>query len=759
MAAERYLTQDTAAYDQNIDHPAGPATLARVTRWLHWARRVGFGRRLTFALSVAAAIAGVVTGLVLTGPAGFEVGPGGVLALLVVDMVLLLALGGSVTWVLVRLWAARRAGAAGARIHVRLVTLFAVLAVVPAITVVSLAAIFFNFEVRTWFNERVRTAVTESVLVAEAYLNEHKRAINGDVLAMANDLSRDWTRIVSNRRYGAQAINSQAALRVLSEAIIFDTSGNTVARTRLAFALELDRPPFWAIEQAREGQVVIQTNQNEDRVRALVRLDTVPEAFLYVGRSVDPKVLGHMQRTQRAADQYKLLESRRAGIQWTLASIFVLVALLLLFTAVGTGLLFANRLAGPISSLIEAAGRVRAGDLTVRIPTADSSDELGTLTRAFNRMTEQLEEQREELTEANRQLDERRQFTEAVLGGVSAGVIGLDRNGVVNLPNKSALALLGTTHGALVGRPLRDAVPEMKSLIAKARRNVRRSAEAQISLTRGGSVRTLLASAVAEKDENGQIVGFVVTFDDVTELLSAQRKAAWADVARRIAHEMKNPLTPIQLSAERLKRKYLSEITSDPETFAQCTDTIVRQVSDIGRMVDEFSSFARMPRAVMQDEDLGTICRQALLLHRSAHPEVSFTLKLHEEAIRWRCDRRLISQALTNLIKNGIEAIEGRDQDTKQPPGRIEVCVDAAEPEPRIDVADNGKGLPAKERDRLTEPYVTTRAKGTGLGLAIVHKIMEDHGGTVVLSERAGGGAVVSLVFGHQPPQQQSLTN
>ncbi len=749
------MTQDSLVSGQIP--PTSPKALGRgLTRSLSWMRQVSFGRRLTFTLMAAAAIAGIATGVVLTGPAGLEVGPGGILALLVLDVALLLGLGGAVSWILVRLWAARRAGAAGARIHVRLVTLFAVLAVVPAITVVTLAAVFFNVEVRTWFNERVRTAVNESVLVAEAYLDEHKRVISGDALAMANDLTRDWTRIVTNPRFGAQAINSQAALRALSEAIVFDAAGNTIARTSLAFALELDRPPFWAVEQASDGEMVILTSETDDRVRALVRLETVPEAFLYVGRFVDPAVLGHMQRTQLAAEQYERLESRRAGIQWTLASIFLLVALLLLLAAVGAGVMFANRLARPISNLVDAAGLVRAGDLSVRIPTTDRGDELGTLTRAFNRMTEQLQEQREELIEANRQLDERRQFTEAVLGGVSAGVIGLDKSGVVNLPNKSALTLLGANRSDLVGRPLKQAIPEMRGLLARARRNQRRSAEAQISLQRDGRVRTLLASVIAEHDEDGQVGGFVVTFDDVTELLSAQRKAAWADVARRIAHEMKNPLTPIQLSAERLKRKYLKEIESDPETFTQCTDTIVRQVGDIGRMVDEFSSFARMPRPVMQDEDLGTICREALLLQRNARTDVHFDLQLPEETIRWKCDRRLISQALTNLLKNGVEAIDGRAPNADHPAGHIEMRVIDNGPAPRIEVADNGKGLPAVEKDRLTEPYVTTRAKGTGLGLAIVHKIMEDHGGTVDLSERDGGGAVVALVFRRQSSQPSS---
>ncbi|MEK9708163.1 MAG: ATP-binding protein [Alphaproteobacteria bacterium] len=369
------------------------------------------------------------------------------------------------------------------------------------------------------------------------------------------------------------------------------------------------------------------------------------------------------------------------------------------------------------------------------------------LTRAFNRMTRQLDEQRGELTEANRQLEDRRRFTEAVLAGVSAGVIGLDRAGRVSLPNRPATALLGIGLEELMGRPLGQAVPEFAETVARVIAEPDRLVENEIIVGTEGEVRTLHVRIAAERDVHQDVIGFVVTFDDVTELQSAQRKAAWADVARRIAHEIKNPLTPIQLSAERLKRKYLAEVKSDPETFAQCTDTIVRQVSDIGRMVDEFSSFARMPNAVLEQVDLARICREALFLQQQAYRKIRFESYLPEVGVNAECDGGLLNQALTNLVQNAVDAIQGRE-DRKEEPGWISLTLSESGNNVSITVEDNGRGLPVKERDRLTEPYVTTRTKGTGLGLAIVSRIVEQHGGTIRLADRSEGpGANVSITL------------
>ncbi|MBV9522910.1 MAG: PAS domain-containing sensor histidine kinase, partial [Alphaproteobacteria bacterium] len=521
-----------------------------------------------------------------------------------------------------------------------------------------------------------------------------------------------------------------------------------LARSGFTFSLEFGLVPEWAMRQASGGDVAVLTGDNEDRVRALVRLDQFPGAFLYVGRFIEPQVLYHMEQTQRAVAQYERLEVERSGFQITFAIVFLVIALLFLFAAVWVGLTFATQLAKPISGLIETAERVRSGDLAARVPEGESDEEFASLSRAFNRMTSQLQSQQGELIEANRQLDQRRRFTETVLAGVSAGVIGLDQHGRLNLPNRSAALLLRTDLDHRIGEDLTTIVPEMSELLAEAGRRPDRLAQSQIQIMRRGRNHVLLVRIVAEQEE-GEIKGYIVTFDEVTELLSAQRKAAWADVARRIAHEIKNPLTPIQLSAERLRRKYLREIRSDPETFSICTDTIIRHVEDIGRMVDEFSSFARMPTPVIKHENALEICRQAIFLQRNAHTEISYEIAAPEIAPPLACDARLIGQALTNLLKNAAESIEGREGAASAlPRGRITVRVEvSAEGQTVIAIEDNGKGLPQQERERLTEPYVTTRAKGTGLGLAIVKKIMEEHGGALTLEDREGAGAVVKLTF------------
>jgi two-component system nitrogen regulation sensor histidine kinase NtrY len=403
--------------------------------------------------------------------------------------------------------------------------------------------------------------------------------------------------------------------------------------------------------------------------------------------------------------------------------------------------------------LVSAAEEVRKGDLSIRVDPSTSVEEIGTLSRAFNRMTNQLQSQREGLVLANRDLDERRRFTETVLSGVSAGVIGLDGEALINLPNRSASVLLDANLEEAVGMPLADVVPEMANLLVDAVGRPDRQHQSEIRLMREGRPRTLIVRIVAEKLD-GDVVGYVVTFDDVTALVSAQRTAAWADVARRIAHEIKNPLTPIQLASERLKRKYLREIKTDPETFAACTETIVRQVEDIGRMVDEFSSFARMPRPDLKTENLSTLVQQAVFLERNRIAGIDFEVVLPTEAVRLRCDNRQISQALTNILKNAAEAIVGREAEAEEtlPPGKVKVVVrrETADGEANrivVTVEDNGKGLPDEDRDRLTEPYVTTRTKGTGLGLAIVKKIMEDHNADLVLEDGDSGGARVTLIF------------
>ena len=716
---------------------------------LTWAGRIGLGRKLAVALAVLALASGIGTYAALTGLPPFKDSPGSVLFFLNLNLVLLLALGAVIAKRLVQVWAERRRGHAGSRLHVRLVVLFSVIAVTPTIIVAVFSYLFFAFGVQSWFSDRVRTALSESRAVAEAYLHEHQQVIRADVLMMASDLSHDAPSLIADPQRLNQVVGAQAALRSLSEAVVFDSRGQVLARSGFGYTLLLDPVPDWAIKQANEGDVAILTGGNADRVRALLRLNRLGDTYLYVGRFVDPAVLHHMEQTQSAVAQYERLEGERFNYQIQFALVFLVVALLFLLASVWFGLTFATKLARPISALATAAERVRAGDLSARVSEGEADEEFGNLSRAFNRMTMQIEAQQTELIAANQQLDERRRFTEAVLSGVSAGVIGLDRDGRINLPNRSASVLLDVDLDRHIGEVLAQIIPEMAPLFEEAARRPDRLAQSQIEIVRQGRSFPLLVRLAAER-AGGETRGYVATFDDITELLSAQRKAAWADVARRIAHEIKNPLTPIQLSAERLRRKYLKEILNDPETFAICTDTIIRHVGDIGRMVDEFSSFARMPAAMIKTEDLLEITRQAVFLQRAAASDIDFETDLPTRPVPIACDARQVSQALVNLLKNAVESIHGRDGNAS--PGRIWITLAAKPGQVVLSIVDNGRGLPKEGRERLTEPYVTTRAKGTGLGLAIVKKVMEEHKGELVLGDREGGGACVKLIFPASEP-------
>ena len=489
-----------------------------------------------------------------------------------------------------------------------------------------------------------------------------------------------------------------------------------------------------------------------DRVRAIVRLDSFVDAYLYVGRFVDPEILSYIDNTKQATAEYNLLQGKRVDVQITFALIFAIVALLLLFSAIWVGLNLATQLADPVSRLITASEQISEGDLSIRISNTTDIGEFSLLNSAFNRMTHQLEVQRGDLIEAHRIEDERRQFTEAVLGGVSSGVIGLDKDGNINLPNKSGAQLLGLSADEMMNKPLQSIIPEMADLFEMAKlskkvdTNYFDQIEALIELIRDNRQITLRTRITAEGNQ-GITNGFVVTFDDITELQSAQRTAAWADVARRIAHEIKNPLTPIQLSAERLKRKYLSAISEERDLFVSLTETISRQVSDIGRMVDEFSSFARMPAAKLAPHDLKLIVKAQVTLQSEANNNVEFSFKIPEEPVVVLCDDHQIRQMITNLIQNSIDSINAKSDEQNNVNGSIQIQISKKSNFCYLEIIDDGIGLPAEISNRLTEPYVTTREKGTGLGLAIVAKIVEDHSGTFKIEDTivSGSGVVVTV--------------
>ncbi len=724
-----------------------------------WASRIGLRNRLAIVFVVAAVACSLATYAAMTKKPFFGDDPTTVSILLALDLAFLLLLGALVVQRILTIWMKRRRNQAGSRLHVRMVTGFTLLAAGPPLLVAMFAAIFFYYGVEAWFSERVHTALSESQEVAQAYLKEHQQVLRADALAMANDLNRQAVVLAEDPVRFAQIVSAQAYMRSLTEVIVFDGSGKILARSGLTFALSFEPITEDMRERARSGEVVLLISDNDDRVRALLRLDNLVDTYLFVGRLVEPKVLSHMATTEKAVKEYHDLKEHSSGIRIMISVIFAVVALLLLLAAVWFGLNFATKLVRPIGELINAAERIRAGDLSARVSETGGSqtdDELATLGRAFNRMTHQLETQRADLIEANRQLDLRRRFTEAVLAGVSAGVIGLDPQFHINLMNASAAEFFQITNPeALTNHPLNVIAPEIQALLEAMPRGARLR-DGHVEIRRSGqAMRTLLVRLSSEM-QGGEVRGYVVTFDDVSDLVSAQRKAAWADVARRIAHEIKNPLTPIQLSAERLRRKYANEIQSDPEVFQICTDTIIRHVEDIGRMVDEFSSFARMPTAVMKEHELRELCRQTVFMQATGRTDIKYVQELPLQKVYAECDGRQLAQAITNLLKNAAEAIDARSEPVNGllPAGEIRLRLDVTDQHVVLTVEDNGKGLPVEDRDRLTEPYVTTRTKGTGLGLAIVKKIMEDHHGQLELADRPGGGAIVRLVWAQRQEEE-----
>lgn len=720
-------------------------------RWIRlrqWARRVELLRKLLFILTLAVIPSAVATMLAMS-PWGGEGGapdPTLVITLLSVDVLLLLALGVVVGWRVASIFRAQKRGSRGSGLHWRFIRLFAVVAIVPTVLVSVGFIIFFRYGVESWFSERVSTAVHASLQIAKAYLDEHRQMIGGDVLAMANDINRDGVFLSRSPQQFNSFIASQTAFRGLSEATIFDSRGRILARSGLLFSVEagLADIPHWAYERAREGEVAIITTE-DDRIRALVRLQGfIDDTYLYVGRFVDPSVLSYVEHTAEAVREYERLEGSRSELEWAFSMIFAVVALLLLLAAVRVGFSMAMQLSTPIAKLIDAADAVGRGDFAARVEE-NSSDEIGDLSRSFNRMTGELSQQRRDLVRTNRELDERRRFTETVLEGVTSGIIGLDQAGRIDLINRSAAELLGLNAETVQGRTLHDIVPDFIPPLMEIAENPDRMAHSEIRLVRDGHTLILLVHIAAEYLDD-EVIGYVLTFDDISPLLAAQRKAAWADVARRIAHEIKNPLTPIQLSAERLKRKYLKEIQTDPETYSTLIETIIRQVGDIGRMVDAFSSFAKMPTPQMKKENLVELCRNAVFLQRQGAPEITFETDLPTDPVAFTCDSRMIGQAITNILKNAVEAIHGREGENP-PPGVVSLRLDLQPHQIQVRVDDNGRGLPKVDRDRLTEPYVTTRAKGTGLGLAIVKKIVEDHGGNLSMDDSPSGGASICLTF------------
>ena len=648
-------------------------------------------------------------------------------------------------------------GRAAARLHIQIVSLFSVIAVLPAVMVAVVANVTIDRGFNRLFSGPTREVIQNSVIIARAYMQEHAQLIRGDILGMANDIAHARPLFDQDRSTFRELLTSGAAARNLPGAMLIDKDRNVLetAQTGIQLAFLPPAPEF--LSNVNEAEPEIAVLPDENYVAAVIRLRAFNDTFLYVARLLDPHVVAQLNKTQASVAEYAEIESRRLAMQVSFALMFAVIALTILMASALIGLNFANGLVAPIRRLMSAAHIVSTGDLHVQVPVQRSGGDLAQLGETFNKMTQELRTQRDELVNASDLIDSRRRFIEAVLSSASAGIIGVDASGSVGILNRSAEKLIGQAESETLDHALSEVLPELDEMMKTAREGTQRLVQGQITINRAGHERNLSVRVSAEQTSQSRD-SYIITLDDITELVSAQRTSAWGDVARRIAHEIKNPLTPIQLSAERIRRKFGKVITEDKAIFEQCTDTIVRQVDDIRRMVDEFSRFARMPKPVMEGEDVADTVRQAVFLMRVGHPDIDIEADIKDDPMRAQFDRRLISQALTNIIKNATEAIEAVPAE-ELGKGRVDVIAARDGDDIVIDVIDNGIGLPKMSRARLLEPYVTTREKGTGLGLAIVGRVLEDHGGRIELHDAAdirpgSRGAWMRLRFavsGHAP--------
>jgi two-component system, NtrC family, nitrogen regulation sensor histidine kinase NtrY len=673
-----------------------------------------------------------------------------------VAVMLLLAIIGREIWHIIQ---ARRRGRAAARLHVQIVGLFSVIAVAPAVLVAVVASITLDRGLDRLFSVRTRAVIQNSLIVSQAYLNEHEQSLKAETNAMAVDVVRAKPLFDQDRERFHQFFTAQASLRDMSVAMMLGPDESIIAKADITLPSEVGPPPppppLERLLQVGDAEAAAGLLRDSNYAGALIKLRSYDNVYLFVARFIDPRVLAQIQQTENAIEEYAIIEERRVGVQIAFALMYTVIALTVLLSAVWLGFAFANRLVAPIRRLIGATNIVSTGNLYVQVPVRSSEGDLAQLGETFNKMTQELRTQRNDIVRARDLVDSRRRFTEAVLAGASAGVIGVDAKGQVSILNRSAEKLIGCGEAEALGRLLEEIVPELKELVDPARSGGQRLVQGQTTIHRNGRDRTVSVRVTSEQSADPDH-GYVITLDDITELVVAQRTAAWADIARRIAHEIKNPLTPIQLSAERLRRKYGKTITEDRAVFEQCTDTIVRQVDDIRRMVDEFSRFARMPKPVMKAEDVADSVRQVVFLQRVGNADIDIDVEIAEDPMPARFDRRLISQGLTNIIKNAAEAIAAVPAD-QLGKGRIVVSAQRDGTDIVIDVVDNGIGLPKENRSRLLEPYVTTREKGTGLGLAIVGKILEEHGGRIELhdaGDKIAGqrGAWMRLRLAAEPP-------
>jgi two-component system nitrogen regulation sensor histidine kinase NtrY len=691
---------------------------------------------------LAAALTGFAILLAASPPSTGPLGPASqhILTLLGFNLVLILALTLIVFLRFAALFDAR-ANDPGARLQVRFVTLFAVAAVAPAVVVALFYGVLVSRGVDNWFSTRVKSVVENSANLARSYFDEQRVYIQDHLTPMGDDLNRSAEGLQASPITFSHYLGQLADLHGFSAGYLIDRDGRVLARAEAVDAPPLVIPPPSSFKAADQGVISVCNATCGDVMRALYRLRNYSDAYLYVVRPVDKGIVSNLAEAQASVGAYRDAAQNRQKIQTIFALSYAETALLVLVGAVWLGLGAANAISGPVARLVQAAGKVAGGDLSARVDAESDPEEIAVLSRAFNSMTHDLQAQQEAIHNAHEEAERRRQFIETVLAEVSAGVIGLDGDGRISAANRQARLLLGLPDARTRGQKLADVAPEIALIAAQAGRG---EAEDEVDVVRGRETRRLRVRASRMED------GLVLTFDDITRLVTAQRNAAWRDVARRIAHEIKNPLTPIQLSAERLRKKYRKDIAvAELETFDRCNDTIIRQVDAIRQMVDEFSSFARMPAPKFADQDASELIRAAVFAQRVASPDIDVELVEPIPEVRVLADGHMLTQALTNILKNAAEAVSARrlaKGAKASERGRIRARLVSDDSGVAFEVEDNGVGLPAKDRDRLTEPYVTTREKGTGLGLAIVKRILEDHGGELELTDaREGPGALATL--------------
>ncbi|QUJ77619.1 PAS domain-containing sensor histidine kinase [Sulfitobacter albidus] len=688
----------------------------------------------TFGLVVLGPLLALATYLAL-GP--LDQGSTDILRLiLLLDLIYILVVAALVLAQVARLITARRAKSAGSRLHLRLTGVFALMALIPTVSVAVFAVLTINIGIEGWFSERVRAVVGNSLLAAEAYAQEEREGLRADAASLARSIDRA-------RRGGIELSDSELLgegqrqiQRGLREAYMIDGTGEIRARGDRSYLFDFEPPAPDDLAAADNGGVHLIEDKQNNEFRALIRLESFVDRFLYISRDVDGELLSLLDETQETIRLYQQLESERGRTLFEFGLLYLAFAVIIILAAVWLGLWFAERLSGPVGRLTGAAQQVGAGDLDVQVREDDGDDEIAMLGRYFNQMTKQLKGQRNTLLDNTRQIERRRRLFDSVLSSVTSGVVGLDPEGRVTFVNRSAMRLLDWEEDQQ-SLALAVAIPEFGPLFETVAHGSAEAAQEEIKVSRQGRLENLLVRMATRRTDEGRLEGYVVAFDDVTDLVSAQRMAAWGDVARRIAHEIKNPLTPIQLSAERIQRKYGKQV-DDADRLEQMTGVIIRQTGDLRRIVDEFSKFARMPEPERKPQDLAQLVRDAVTLQKAGRPDIKLNVDLPDGALPTLIDATMISQALTNLIKNAGEAIDSLREngapDDLAP--QVQVTLSQTDTHARITIADNGIGLP-EDRARLFEPYVTTRSEGTGLGLPIVKKIIEEHGGSLTLTDAA----------------------